>query len=324
MADFARGHHFIPVFYLAGFTDSGKRKGKIWGLDKTTGKQWPTRPENIAKKRDAYRIDLDGVPPDAIEKALGDFEGKAAHAVRQIKSDLTLPKEDGYAILVNLVALMTARVPRMRSTIADFIDRVSKKIMAEQFASKERFEALRERMRCDGINFPEETTYEDMQSLVEGGEYTVDLDQNWHVQTFLENVDTLIKLLWPRKWSLFVVEDGQGDLICSDSPVTLTSDEPAPPILGVGYGMANTEVVLPLTKKLALLARFEGEPCVQKIDRTMVARLNTRTLLYADRFLYTPDKDFIWLKAEGDVGSAPELIELLATAASSQAPPESG
>ena len=40
-------HHFIPQFYLAGFTDSGKKDGSIWVTNIRNHRSWRTTPVDL-------------------------------------------------------------------------------------------------------------------------------------------------------------------------------------------------------------------------------------------------------------------------------------
>ena len=86
----ARKHHFVPQSYLAGFTDDGK----LTVFDLESRKTFRTTPRKVATKRDFNRIDVHGLPPDAVEQALGDFEGRAISTIRRLqeREGLSLPE----------------------------------------------------------------------------------------------------------------------------------------------------------------------------------------------------------------------------------------
>ena len=43
----ARKHHYVPQFYLAGFTATGNKDGQLWVFDKETGRNWPKTPFSL-------------------------------------------------------------------------------------------------------------------------------------------------------------------------------------------------------------------------------------------------------------------------------------
>ena len=64
----ARSHHYVPAFYLAGFTDTGTRDGFLWVSDRETERTWRSKPDEAGCERDFYRIYLEGLRPDAVER----------------------------------------------------------------------------------------------------------------------------------------------------------------------------------------------------------------------------------------------------------------
>ena len=80
MKNVARRHHFVPQGYLAGFTNDGTRAGLLTVFDRVSQSIFLAKPRNVAAKRDFNRVDLESRPPDYLEQAMGEFEGKAISA----------------------------------------------------------------------------------------------------------------------------------------------------------------------------------------------------------------------------------------------------
>ncbi len=55
-----RKHHYVPQFYLQGFTVDGKGDGQLWVLDQKTGRQWQSTAKSSARQTDLYRVELKG------------------------------------------------------------------------------------------------------------------------------------------------------------------------------------------------------------------------------------------------------------------------
>ena len=110
----ARKHHFVPQGYLAGFTDDGTRNGKITVFDLESQKTFRTTPRKVAAKRDFNRIDVHGLPPDTVERALGDFEGKAISTIRRLQEREGSMTDDELSDIVTLMTLLVTRNPRRR------------------------------------------------------------------------------------------------------------------------------------------------------------------------------------------------------------------
>jgi hypothetical protein len=282
----ARRHHFVPEFYLAGFTGAGSKDDFLYALDRVTLKQWKARPAELAHQRDFYRIDLPGVPPDAIEQAFAKFEARAAPVIERIVETRTIPSGEDFSILMNLVAWMAVKIPGIRSTISDFVDRVSKRILRLMVSTPERWQATVERARADGVEIGEHLDYEHMRASIENDQYQVVVEnRNWFIRLIMDMMDAILPYLVTRRWSLLIAEPDTGYFICSDRPVAVvwSTDEfdRFPP----GFGMKHTQVTMPLTKHVGLIGEFEGEPSCTKAGRLSIAGFNTRTAMYAERFL---------------------------------------
>jgi len=92
-------HHYLPKFYLCGFTRARHRDDSLWVFDKSSAKQWKSTPANSAHQRDYYRVELqDGGDPNAFEKSLAWVEDRVAPAVRRVIASQTVPTGDGLPI----------------------------------------------------------------------------------------------------------------------------------------------------------------------------------------------------------------------------------
>ena len=114
MKKFARNHHFVPQGYLAGFTDDGTRDGRLFVSDLVSRSIFQTKPRKVAAERDFNRIDANGQDPDALERALGEFEGRAASVIRGIRESGQLPTDEELSYVINLMALLVVRNPKSR------------------------------------------------------------------------------------------------------------------------------------------------------------------------------------------------------------------
>jgi len=306
-----RRHHFIPKFYLEGFTVSGRKNENLCIMDKEQKKQWRAKPERAAHQKDFYRIEVPGVKLDAVENAFGKFENQAASVVKNIIKKRTLPTGEDFVILINFVALMSVRILRYRGVFDAPLEEMNKFILRLMVANPKRWKTIKERMKRDGYEVDEEVSYEVMKRFVERDNYSIKVSQEWHIKNLLDSVNILIPLLLARKWFLLIVKEEEDEFVCSDSPVALVWTKPMPPFWGPGFGMKYTELTMPLNKEIALLGRFEGEHQILLAPKKAVAKLNTRTAMYAQRFIYSPRKDFIWLNKDGEIKNAIDLIKIL-------------
>ena len=89
--------------------------------------------------------------PDAVEKALAEFEGQVAPALERVKSAKSLGDKKDRDAIMNLISALAIRNPRQRSTINDFIGEIAQRVAEVGLATKERWESQVAQMKEAGI-----------------------------------------------------------------------------------------------------------------------------------------------------------------------------
>lgn len=79
----ARRHHYLPQCYLRGFVRH-RDKPKLFVVDRDLRKAFFANPINVAQERDFHAVQAEGLPSDAIEKALAGFESDLAPALARV------------------------------------------------------------------------------------------------------------------------------------------------------------------------------------------------------------------------------------------------
>lgn len=297
----ARNHHFIPQGYLAAFSDDGTRDGRLFVFDFVSPSIFQTRPRNISAKRDFNRVELDGQDPDALERALGEFEGKAVSVIRGIEVCAELPRDEEFSYVLNLMALIIIRNPRTRRNMNKTRDQ-GVRIIGDMLASDRRlYEHHLSRAKKGGF-VPQNTevSFEAMRDFIHRDQYTVNVSTGESLSLELAGFDNALRLLGSRYWSLVTAAENAPDFVTCDHPVTSVfkgQDRRRGP---VGYGLPNTEVSFPLNTRQALLGVLE-DPLNPKIEARaeQVAALNSRTVYHADRQVYSKTAEVVVLTGEG-------------------------
>jgi hypothetical protein len=114
MKSTARRHHYLPQAYLASFTRTGQKGDQFFIFDVQSGSSFCTSPLNIAVEKDFNRIDIEGVPIDAIESELSHFEEQAIKAIRDVIESETFPDGESFNLILNLLGLIAVHNPRFR------------------------------------------------------------------------------------------------------------------------------------------------------------------------------------------------------------------
>jgi hypothetical protein len=293
----AHNHHFVPQGYLRGFGDGVGRKARVEVIDLEKLTQFRTLVRNVAAQRDFNRLEIEGIDPNALEEGYAHLESSAAAAIKRVGETLTFEGDDKMIIL-NLVALLVIRNPRMRDNWSDFMGRIYKLTGEVMVSKKEIWESTKRQMQAAGHPVRENVTYEQMRDFIKGGEYDIVTNRLVHIRLELETLEKVIYILFERKWRLSVLPDNVPDLVTCDHPVCLISTIKRPEgIMGaIGYGLKDTAVVFPVTRRLALWGTFEGQEEVKECGVLQAALYNSHVLRNAERQIYFYDQnfEFIW------------------------------
>jgi hypothetical protein len=120
-------HHFIPQCYLRQFSHRYKKKGyKLAVFDRETGKSYRTNVKDVGCQNYFNRIEINGMDPDELERAMSKFETRLADALARINEARSLENEDDRAHLLTLIGLTALRSPEIRENIRRIHEDVGK------------------------------------------------------------------------------------------------------------------------------------------------------------------------------------------------------
>jgi hypothetical protein len=130
----ARKHHYVPQMYLSGFANTD---GQCSVIDAEGRRTFTTSPANIAAERDYNAIEADGIPPDALEKELGKFEGVIAPAIKRVRETASFGKNGAdREDIINLLTLLAVRNPRTRKEMGDLYTQIIRAMLLMTFEKK--------------------------------------------------------------------------------------------------------------------------------------------------------------------------------------------
>ncbi len=302
MSNPSRNHHYIPQFYLKGFLDPSRSKEQLCVIDKTKKQSFFTNPRNVGSQRDFNRVDILGKPIDAVEKSLSEIEGEIAQVLKYVEDNATLPKGTDIETLFYFVALLYGHNPQFRDNLSSFETTVIKQMLKALLSNPESYESWAQQERDAGREVPE---YEEAKRFVEEENFDIRYGHGHHLRYELQSVDEILSLLRHREWSLFIAPKGASDFVCSDRPVVLVTigDPPQNPDhpynIGVpGLAQSNTELTMPLNRRMALFGAFNIPSCIRTADEKMVADFNANTIHSATKQIYCPNLNFKFLDNE--------------------------
>lgn len=281
----ARRHHFVPQGYLGAFTDSGDKSGKLFVHDVNAGRWFRTTPKNVAHRRDFNRFETDGLSPDALEKIFGGLESDALQAIRKVADSEKFPGPKDYNLILNFICLLAVRNPNLRQSFNSFRGSVIEHVSDILVSTKEIWEAHVKLAKGAGVEVDEDVPYERMRDFVRGRNYDFEFSPEGNLRVELSAYDKLLPILGKRTWSILLAPGPGPELVAGDHPVTLAWKDGMGP---VGYGLANTEVFIPLTPRVGFYGTFEdplGE--VVRMRPENVAIMNSRILVRAQQHVFS-------------------------------------
>ncbi|MCY4637900.1 MAG: DUF4238 domain-containing protein [Acidobacteria bacterium] len=300
MKNIARRHHVVPQGYLAGFTDDGTPAGVLTVFDRVSESVFPAKPRNVATKRDFNRVDLDGLPPDAVEQALGELEGKAIRAIRRLQERGGCLTDEELSDIVNLMALLVARNPQSRRAMNAAREQTGRISLGMLASDRGMYEHHVAKAKSEGfIPGDDAVPFEQAAAFIESDQYRIDVSTTESILGELRVFESVFETLASRWWSLVIADPDAPDLVTCDHPVTVVSKDQSRrgPI---GYGLPGTEVSFPLGPRHALVGVLENPLRPQFTARpTEVAALNSRTVHHADRQVYARSPHAVILQRGG-------------------------
>lgn len=299
MSNISRNHHYIPQYYLRGFLDPNLKKEQLHVIDMIKRRHFVTTPRNVGSQRDFNRVNVPGKPIDEAEKIFAEMDTEVARVLKNIEENATLPKGPDLETLIYFAALLYMHNPQIRNNLANIETTVIKQFMKVLFSSPEKYESYRQQEKAAG---KELTEYETMKQFVESEDYDIKYGHGHHLRYELESIDNVIfPLLRQRKWSLVIAEEGVSDFVCSDRPVALISiGDPSENLDhpynfgGPGLAQRDTELTMPLNRRMALFAVFGGS-YTGTVNEKIVANVNEKTIGPTTKQIYCSNLDFKFL-----------------------------
>lgn len=263
-------------------------------FDKETKKSFTTLVRNIGSKRHFNRVEAHGVGSDHIEDAMAEIEAKIAPHLLQVIEAKAFPSSEHFSSIMNLVALLSVRNPRLRGIMSDFHGEIAERVMGLTISSKEIWESQIEQMRESGGEIREDVTYEDMKRFHEDKNYEITIDQTYLIGIELQMVESVLEQLSRRSWC-FAVAPRAHQFITCDDPAVLSWNEKVkqPNPYSPGHGLKNTIVIFTLSPELALVGVFKDMPERLNYLPDQVTALNTAVARHARNQIYASDGNFL-------------------------------
>ena len=112
----AKIQHYVPQYYLRGFIDA---KEQLYVVDRSRAKFFRVPTKKVGGELYFNLINVGGIDPFAVEKALSELEGIVAPALERVKTAKSLTNEKDRIAVMNLIASVTLRNPKQRGLVGE-------------------------------------------------------------------------------------------------------------------------------------------------------------------------------------------------------------
>ena len=298
----AKIQHYVPQYYLRSFI--GERD-MLYVVDRPREKFFRVPTKKVGGELYFNLINVKGVDPFAVEKALSEMEGIVAPCLERVKATKSLADEKDRSGVMNLMAAVSIRNPKQRAAIDGIVNQIGQAMEAAIFETKERYDAYTGSMRSQGKETKE--TFEEAQAISKNTPGRFKGTQEFHVINELQFHDHYVRGYEQRKWQMLVASEGPGGFVTSDHPVCLRwcdgQDHGNP-----GIAVQGTEVIFPLSPQLVLRGRLDGEENVIDADADTVAGMNSVLISNIHNQVYAQDALFRYKRGPKDeIGSGSTL-----------------
>lgn len=294
----------------------------MWVTDLSDKRQFEVVPKKAAKERDFYTVERqDGGDTQVIEKWLGEHvDAHGARVLKDLDATASPPVGADFDWLMLFVAGMALRGRFFRERLDQFTDQLMKSMLwyvGHNDAAFQTFLKSLPKERREAKDFSEE----ELRDFIRSGKYNVGFEQTYYIQRMMALLPKLTGVLSKRTWHVMRSISPDTHFVCSDHPVSLVPKTPLPLPMGPGYGMPETLVFFPVSRRVALVGTFEGETHPKDLDRNQVAWITGYTAYHAVRYVYSATKEIAWLDGALNVRGTEELLMLNRTPLT-EPPPE--
>jgi hypothetical protein len=278
--------HYIPKFYLKGFTDKDKN---LWVYEKHKPLR-QSKPKDEANRPDYYSLtESEQDDKDAVEHALSRIESLAAPIVRKLVTPQYVLTPENAADLLLFIAFMFARVPAWRENLDKVAAQTTKRLHVSFARNKEAFHRICSQVARDkGSEFSD---FEGLRELVLADDYElIQMSSSFNLGAMMTSGANVAKIIAEFGYRALYAPAGKS-FFTSDSPVfTVAPDNSGVQRLGMGFDWPQVSVIFPLNKRACLYLERGIEPQARLADAHQVDEINRLTMMTATNYLYSSER----------------------------------
>jgi hypothetical protein len=285
-------HHYLPQFYLRGFSDKGfgDKKGRVRALDFIGQKCFTSNPKDVANIADYNTVNgADGLPDVVVEsELLGKIDSDAATVIGAIEKTHHLPTGDDWLKLCMFVASLQVRVPKFRQQNHEIAQHMVDLLAPGRQSDQEVVKAPE--LSSGGV------TFDDVKHLIRGEGFEVAVPRTDHVVAMVKMIPQIAAFAYQMTPYLFVASE-KGRFVAGDAPIHKfdSNDERRQSRLtGVGWATPEVEITVPLTQNCCLVLAVGDQKLPKRTpaNDSVVANCNLSQLSMCSRYAFARDSAF--------------------------------
>jgi len=309
MPKLPKRHHYLPQFYLKGFSQDNSH---LYIFDKKIIKdeirfRYQTT-EKIAFENNLYTYTTKDLKTETLEDFFSLIEGKAKKVISKLeKKEEITPRQRGHLAL--FIALLWYRTPTWKSETLGMQSELAEKMIRSRYHFPQQKELMKDFFKKEGKHL----TDEELDDLIDfavnpkRSKIVMDFPPGYWIKQMLELADKTYVYLAHCGWEVKHATKKYA-FITSDNPVLLIPSEEPHPFYGFGLLTPGVKKTIPLTASMYLAMHEPNKELIlfhTEADKEFYKQANIWTMRNAERLVFSP----VLGKIEKMVKTMPEITK---------------
>lgn len=285
-------HHYIPQFYLKGFSQDQEHLhifDKLAESEEARFRYQTT--QAIAYKKNFYTYETKDRSKETLEGMFSEIEGLAQQAITKLSRGEQLDRELR-SYLALFVAFIWVRTPLFKSETLGAQEEMHEKMARMMFRVQPK-KMMREWAEKEGKTMTDEEIDDliDFATNPKRSRIKMDFPQNYWIKHMLQLGDDLYPYLAVTDWQIIHAPKKYA-FLTSDNPFMLRPTEKPDPFYGIGLLTPGVKKIIPLKSDLLLVMHEPSEnPDLYHTEGTKEGyrKINEQIVWNADRVIFSPD-----------------------------------
>lgn len=284
--------HFLPKFYLEGFT----KDGMVAVFDRELNEIRVQQPVNTCVIGHFYTMeDSSGRKRFELEQLLSEYEDKASLIIKKLDAmeEINVDERTDLAIFV---ALAACRTPDIVDSLKAFNSNMVRDMSKEMFADVDVVKAqMRDKPDAPSTEEELEAEARELVEFVRSDQYKVTTRHTWAIGMAMEMAFHIAPIFAGRDWAIVHRDNAKKSFVTTDAPVLLTTVAPREKSFwGIGFGNTDALVLFPLTES-CILAMSGSEGALKHLTagREQIRHINLGLAAHCQRFVVGCDEALV-------------------------------